>query len=95
MAGRFARKAAELAGTGRVGGMPAHRHAASLLRVHTAPPFDILLLKLRPGIWVDRFRSCRIRVEVLATSTQFILERSVFPYWDRETMSLHVARPGP
>src|SRR6266481_5304648 len=32
---------AGLAGTGRVGGMPGHRHAASLLRVHN-PPFEAL-----------------------------------------------------
>jgi len=44
MADRFARKVAELAGTGRVGGMPGHRHAASLLRVHN-PPFDAFLLR--------------------------------------------------
>ncbi|MGA7633274.1 MAG: hypothetical protein WCB11_21135 [Terriglobales bacterium] len=44
MADRFARKVAELTGTGRVGGMPGHRHAASLLRVHN-PPFDPFLLR--------------------------------------------------
>src|SRR5229473_3020753 len=46
MADHVARKVAELAGTGRVGGMPGHRHAASLLRVHN-PPFDAFLPRRR------------------------------------------------
>jgi hypothetical protein len=53
------------------------------------------LSQFHPEIWIDRFRSYRIRVKALATSTQFILERSVFLYLAQGTMILlrYLARP--